>query len=314
MPELASREHIKNLPIIVSQVMEEAGVSVEDLGAIAATRGPGLKGCLLVGLGYAKGLAYARKIPLICVNHLEAHIAASYLIPMDEQPTLPCLVLLVSGGHTSLVLWEESRRYRTIANTRDDAAGEAFDKVATLLGFPYPGGPALARAAGEWGTRDTRMSFPIGVANDVGSFSFSGFKTAVQRKVRELGELQSEVRLELAAAAQEAIVSALVSKAEAALADYDAASLLLTGGVAANLSLRQRLSVIAKRKGLSLSVPPAKWCTDNAAMVGACALQEYWQHRSSYEAWSEGSKRADLGPNVGSEVSALARWPLDGLR
>ena len=311
VPELASREHLKNLPLVVKDALLKSGVAIDSIKAVSATRGPGLKGCLLVGWEYAKGLAYARGIPLIAVNHLEAHLNSCFLMPNDQQPEFPCLALLVSGGHTSLATWELPNKISVVAQTRDDAAGEAFDKIAALMGYPYPGGPALAAAAAKPDANKHAYEFPIGMADDSSAFSFSGFKTAVARKIAELSTLDAKERIDVAASAQEAIVEALLVKVDSAVQKNKVKSLLLTGGVAANGRLREKLAHFAAAKQLKFCVPAAKWCTDNAAMVGAAGLAAYQRDYAMYEQWLSG-QRADscLGLDVSFEVSAAARWPL----
>lgn len=302
VPELASREHIKNLPVVVGEALAKAGADAAQLAAVAVTRGPGLNGCLLVGVEYAKGLAYASGADLIGIHHLEAHLAASFLLETGEQPEFPCLALLVSGGHSSLVLWHGARRYQTIAETRDDAAGEAFDKVAALLGLGYPGGPALAAAAEAVEPTDVgRFEFPIGVPNDSASFSFSGFKTAVQRAVRSCGALDQRQVRAIASAAQGAIIEALIAKVEQAIDSCSPRSLLLAGGVAANRCLRERAAESCARHGLKLCILPPRWCTDNAAMVGACALRIL----------ADGAAGAGRDARLKLSMSSRARWPLD---
>lgn len=310
VPELASREHIRNLPLVIEQALGLAHCSMDDVAVVAATRGPGLNGCLLVGLGYAKGLAFASGAALIPVNHLEAHLFASFLMERSLQPLFPCLALLVSGGHTSLVLWSSEAEFQTIASTRDDAAGEAFDKVASLLGFPYPGGPALAAAADEWGERPCGFSFPIGMPDDSSAFSFSGFKTAVLRTVQEVGSLTGGKRGEIAAAVQEGVTDALLKKIEDALAQHGVRSILLTGGVAANRRIRQRVQDCAESRGLRFCAPKPKWCTDNAAMVGAAGLAAYQREPEVYDNWSKSNTQFRLGPYAPFDLSAFPRWSL----
>ncbi|MCB0325002.1 MAG: tRNA (adenosine(37)-N6)-threonylcarbamoyltransferase complex transferase subunit TsaD, partial [Bdellovibrionales bacterium] len=212
VPELASRAHLINVPLMVEEALRLAGASLDTVSAIAVTRGPGLKGCLLVGLCYAKALSHARGVPLLAVHHIEGHLLAGELLPPDERPQWPVLALVVSGGHTMLVLMRGLGDYTVIAKTRDDAAGEAFDKGATLLGLPYPGGPQLSARAKDGDP--TRFKLPVGVADDPTSFSFSGLKTAVQRLIHQLGEEAREPQTvnDLSASLQHAIVRALVEK------------------------------------------------------------------------------------------------------
>ena len=303
VPELAAREHLVNLPLLLESALKSAGIDEADITSLAVTQGPGLKGCLLVGVCFAKAFALSRGIPLIPVHHIEGHLFAGDLLPEQSQPQLPMLALVVSGGHTQLVYVEGFRRYRIVANTRDDAAGEAFDKAATLLGLSYPGGPALARKA-EAGDP---QSFPLPVAlkQDSSSFSFSGLKTALSRTIIELGsresrKLDDETTSNLAASLQSAIVKALVSKTLSACRLYQPKSVLLTGGVAANESLQKNLALELENAGIKFSVPERKWCTDNAAMIAAVAYRQLRLCDSR-------EKLQDF------EFPALPRWPLTEL-
>ena len=309
VPELAAREHITSLPILFEKALKDSSIGVNDLSAIAVTKGPGLKGCLLVGLCFAKALSYSLKKPLLALNHMEGHIFACELVPKNERATYPCIALVVSGGHTQLVLIQGFRKYKVIATTRDDAAGEAFDKSATLLGLPYPGGPALSKRATNGDSN--KFKFPIGVLNDSSSFSFSGLKTAVLKTVKALkenGELKSKDVDDISASVQLAIVKALVEKTFNACRQYGVSSLLLTGGVAANPLLRTMCAERAKELGISFVVPPTKWCTDNATMLGALALRIIEKDPSPYTSWK--ACKGMLGPDVSMEVGAVARWPL----
>lgn len=304
VPELASREHLRNLPLLVAEVLRG-----REPQAIAVTQGPGLKGCLLVGLSFAKAFALGRGIPLIPVNHLEGHLLSAELL--EEPPAYPALALIVSGGHTFLALVRSFRDYEILANTRDDAAGEAFDKTATLLGLPYPGGPSLSRLARK-GDR-LRYSFPRGMPADPKSFSFSGLKTAVARTIRE--ELQGrdrrqEVVANLAASTEEAIVGALLDKTRLALEQYRVKSLILAGGVAANLYLREQAHLLAKSFNIGLFVPPPKWCTDNAAMIAAVAVSEIRRNKDRFGAWSA---TKSLGPDAPFDLGPRPRFPIHEL-
>ncbi len=308
VPELAARAHIANLPVLVEQALGDAKCTVKDLQAIVVTGGPGLKGCLLVGLSFAKAVSFASRIPLIVANHLEGHIAAGDLVGGIAYPLLS---LVVSGGHTLLVESEDFRKYRVVANTRDDAAGEAFDKIATLLGLPYPGGPHLSALAAEGDS--TRFVFPQPVRNDPASFSFSGLKTAAMRRVQALGEERHDLQTkrDLAAGVEQLIVESLVQKSLAACAVTKPKSFLLTGGVAANAKLRTRLASELSRIGVPLVLPPPRWCTDNAAMIGALGLRIYNSRRDEFESWDRSSVVPEfLGPGVPLEVDARAKWPL----
>lgn len=318
VPELASRMHLENLPFIVQRALSEAGTEVNALRAVVVTQGPGLKGCLLVGLSFAKALAYSRNLPLLVANHLEGHVYAGELLP--DPPQYPMLCLVVSGGHTMLVFVRKFRDYDIIAQTRDDAAGEAFDKIATLLGLPYPGGPNLSRLA-EKGD-PFKYPLPEALKNDPSAFSFSGLKTAVRKLYENLGAaaLGEEERANIAASSQRAIVKTLVDKSVAASQLLNPRSFVLTGGVAANSLLRAELATALQPLGVPCVVPPAKWCTDNAAMIGALGVLLYREQRVSFEHWEkqhreEQSMPVDgfLGPGVSVGVDAKARWPLSDL-
>ncbi len=263
VPELASRQHVQAMVPVVQEALDRASCHLADVAAVAVTYGPGLAGALLVGLNFAKALAYASALPLVPVNHLEGHIYAAWM-GREEQPDFPALVLIVSGGHSDLVLMEGHGRYQRLGQTVDDAAGEAFDKVARLLGLGFPGGPAIDRLAGA--APSPRLRLPRARLERPYDFSFSGLKTKVQRIVRgEEGERPEAA--ELAAAFQESVVDSLVTKALQAAADGGARGIILAGGVAANSRLRQ---VLAERSSLPVLAPPPALCTDNGAMVAAC--------------------------------------------
>ncbi len=270
VPEMASRKHLESLLPVVEEAMSAAACDWSDLAAIAVTVGPGLSGSLLVGLNTAKAIAFARNLPLVGVSHLEAHIYANWL-EVDEStrqpPRFPLLALIVSGGHTDLLIMSDHGRYRPLGHTRDDAAGEAFDKVARLLGLGYPGGPAVEKAAQDVPAEARgRWRLPRGLASSKYDFSFSGLKTAVLRLVREQGE-ESIPQAELAAAFQDAVVDVLVAKTVRAARDERVKEIVVSGGVAANEALRQAL---VRRAPVPVRLPPPVLCTDNAAMVAAC--------------------------------------------
>lgn len=271
VPEYASREHNKLLGPVVSGVLEQAGVSLKDIDGIAVTQGPGLAGALLVGLSYAKGLAVGLDVPLYGINHIEGHIFANF-IGQAELPT-PFLCLLVSGGHTQLIHVENVHSYKLIGQTRDDAAGEAFDKVARLLGIGYPGGPLIDRISGE-GKRDfhhfSRSSFSGSY-----DFSFSGLKTNVLQYVRKQDPDFIKYNLpSIAASFQEAVVDVLSKHTMQAAEDLGHNRIVLAGGVAANSRLRERMTELAKAEGIELFQPDLRYCTDNAAMI---AFMGYWR-------------------------------------
>jgi N6-L-threonylcarbamoyladenine synthase len=266
VPELASRRHIEVILPTIQRSLDEAGVQLGDLDGIAVTQGPGLIGSLLVGCSVAKAIAYAQKLPLVGVNHLEGHIFAGFL--QEPRPAYPFLALVVSGGHTALYLAREPFSYRLIGQTRDDAAGEAFDKVAKLLGLGYPGGPAIQRIAKEGDP--TAIPFPLAQITDgAPDFSFSGIKTAVSLFVRKRRPLSQELVRDIAASFQATAVKMLVRKTVKAALRLGIRSILLTGGVAANNLLRQSLTAETSDRGWELSIPPIALCTDNAAMIAA---------------------------------------------
>jgi N6-L-threonylcarbamoyladenine synthase len=277
VPELASRAHLSLIIPIVHGALQGAGTDLSDIEGIAVTSGPGLVGSLLVGVSAGKALALARNIPFIGIHHIEGHIQSLFLDP--PFPDYPAIVLVVSGGHTELVLMREPLSYEVLGGTRDDAAGEAFDKVAKLLGLGYPGGPAVERAA--LGGDDSFTAFPVSRVPDF-EFSFSGLKTAVFVYAREKGESFVRENLpHILASFQRAVVDALVGKTLRALAEHDVRTLLLAGGVAANRALRDRLAIEAVRNGFSLFVPPLKYCTDNAAMIARAGHERFMRGMSS---------------------------------
>jgi N6-L-threonylcarbamoyladenine synthase len=270
VPELASRRHIEVITPVVERALAEAGVELGGLAGIAVTQGPGLVGSLLVGCSMAKALAWAHALPLVGVNHLEGHIYAAFLT--DEPPDWPFLALVVSGGHTALYHVPAPRQYRLVGQTRDDAAGEAFDKVAKLLGLGFPGGPAIQRVAEQGDPR--AIEFPVANMTDgARDFSFSGIKTSVSLHVRRHGPLGERQVADVAASFQAAVVRMLVRKTVRAALHLGVKRLVLTGGVAANAALRAGLAAQAGEHGLRLHVPPPRLCTDNAAMITAAGAE-----------------------------------------
>jgi N6-L-threonylcarbamoyladenine synthase len=270
VPEVAAREHLRAIDGLVQQALGDAGISLRDADAVAATVGPGLVGCLLVGANYGRGLALAAGLPFVGVNHLEGHVYANWLYEGSDappEPEIPAVVLIVSGAHSDLVLMEGHRRFRLLGRTIDDAAGEAFDKVARLLGLGFPGGPEIERAAKQGDPN----AFPLPRATlaDRYDFSFSGLKTAVLRLVRALQEKGEVPVADVAASFQKAITDALAEKTARAAAEHAVDTVMLGGGVAANSALREE---IQKRIGHTLRVPPPRLCTDNGAMIGAAAF------------------------------------------
>jgi N6-L-threonylcarbamoyladenine synthase len=275
VPEVAAREHLRALDAITEKAMRDAGRELPEIDAVAATVGPGLIGCLLVGANYGRGLALSAGLPFVGVNHLEGHVYANWLYEVERgepsdpppEPEIPAVVLVVSGAHSDLVLMEGHRRFRPLGRTIDDAAGEAFDKVARLLHLGFPGGPIIERVAKDGDPN----SFPLPRAAlaDRFDFSFSGLKTAVLRLVRELEKKGSVPVADVAASFQKAITEMLAEKTARAAAEHAVETVLLGGGVAANMALRE---AIARRIGHPLRVPPPRLCTDNGAMIGAAAF------------------------------------------
>jgi len=261
VPEVASREHLRKVGPVVVEALTEAGCTIEDIDAVAGTRGPGLAGSLLVGFNAAKAIAYGRDLPFLGVNHLEGHVYANWLTEGPE-PTFPALCLVVSGGHSDLVLMESHGSYRRVGGTRDDAAGEAFDKVGRLLGLPFPGGPSVAREAAKGGP--SSLDLPRAWMPGTFDFSFSGLKTAVLHVVRSEKYDVPTIAWEF----QEAVVDVLSGKTARLARELGVAQVLVAGGVAANGRLREELQ---ERCPVPVRFPLPKYCTDNAAMIGAVA-------------------------------------------
>ncbi|MGI8944939.1 MAG: tRNA (adenosine(37)-N6)-threonylcarbamoyltransferase complex transferase subunit TsaD [Thermoleophilaceae bacterium] len=267
VPEVASRRHLETVDAVIADALEAAGVGLAEVETVAVTRGPGLIGALLVGVSTAKALAAARGLPLVPVDHLHGHVVAGTLAPDPIAP--PYLCLVASGGHTFLARVEDPAGYVVLGATLDDAAGEAFDKGARMLGLGYPGGPALDRLARTGDGNAFDFPRPAPAALD---FSFSGLKTALLYALRDLGELEAQRRrADLAASYQRAIVDALTGRVRQALAREGLESLALGGGVAANSELRETVAELCSELGVRLSIPPPELCTDNAAMIAAAA-------------------------------------------
>ena len=292
VPELASRDHVRKLLPLIRSVLTAAGTAAADLNGVAYTAGPGLIGALLTGASLARSLAYAWGVPALGVHHLEGHLLAPLLEP--EPPPFPHVALLVSGGHTMLIEVQAIGSYRLLGETRDDAAGEAFDKTAKLLGLPYPGGPELARLADK-GTPGV-FTFPRPMLDRPGlEFSFSGLKTAVVHALRGR-EMTDAVRADVAEAVQLSIVETLTTKALRALEETGLDTLVVSGGVSANRRLRSRLTEAARREGARVYYPRIEFCTDNAAMIAVAGLA-----------------RLKAGQHDGLDIQARARWALESL-
>jgi N6-L-threonylcarbamoyladenine synthase len=296
VPEVAARHHLELTAPVVEAALQEAGVALDQIEAVAATAGPGLIGALLVGISTAKAIAAARRLPLIPVDHLQGHVAANFLEPDPLEP--PFLCLIASGGHTLLAGVRDHEGYELLGQTLDDAAGEAFDKSARLLGLGYPGGPAVQREA-ESGD-PAAFEMPVAMARDPGlDFSFSGLKTAVLYRCRELGpEGVAERRADLAASFQAAVVGQLTTKLKRALKKGDWEAVALGGGVAANGPLREAVADICEERGIRLKLVPISLCTDNAAMIGAAARHATpipYPDYLGYDAFATG-ERAAGGP------------------
>ena len=287
VPEIAARAHVEILPGLIRQVLAEADVGIGEVDAIAATAGPGLIGGVMVALLAGKGLSLATGKPLIAVNHLEGHALSPRLVDPDLE--FPYLLLLASGGHCQLLEVRGVGDYRRLATTIDDAAGEAFDKAAKLLGLPYPGGPAIEALAQEGKPDAIALPRPL-VGSGEPHFSFAGLKSAVQRAVASGKHAPADI----AASFQQAVVDCMVDRTALALGKTDAPSLVVAGGVAANRPLRSALAALAEKHDRNFSVPPAWLCTDNAAMIG----------------WA-GVERLAAGLTDGLDAPARARWPLD---
>ncbi|MEI7785346.1 MAG: tRNA (adenosine(37)-N6)-threonylcarbamoyltransferase complex transferase subunit TsaD [Betaproteobacteria bacterium] len=268
VPELASRDHIRRVLPLMQQVLSQCGSTLGEVDLVAYTRGPGLAGALLVGAGLACALAAALGKPALGIHHLEGHLLSPFL--SDEAPEFPFVALLVSGGHTQLMRVQGVGDYELLGETIDDAAGEAFDKSAKLLGLPYPGGPHLSKLADAGDAQAFKLPRPLLHSGDL-DFSFAGLKTAVLTQVQRLGDQVDARRADLAAATQAAIVDVLVAKSLAALERTDLDRLVVAGGVGANRLLRQRLDAACRRLGVRVHYPELQWCTDNGAMIALAA-------------------------------------------
>ncbi len=271
VPEVASRNHIDNIAGVVESALEEAEITLDEVDGVAVTYGPGLEGALIVGVAYAKSLAYAKNIPLLGVHHIKGHIFANFL--EDENLAPPFLSLVVSGGHTHLIKVNSYDSFEILGKTRDDAAGEAYDKVARVMGLEYPGGPKIDKYA-EKGIDN--LDFPrVWISNDTLDFSFSGLKSAVLNYLNGCKMKGEDYKVEdVSASFQNAVVEVLVGKTEKALKQEDIKTLILGGGVACNNGLRKGITEMAEKNGIDLHLPNKKYCTDNAAMIASVGYYE----------------------------------------
>jgi N6-L-threonylcarbamoyladenine synthase len=283
VPELASRDHVRRLLPLLAQMLDRAGRRVDEVDLVAYTQGPGLGGALLVGASVAAGIGLALGCPVVGIHHLEGHLLSPLLA--DPRPDFPFVALLVSGGHTQLMRVDGVGRYALLGETQDDAAGEAFDKTATVLGLGYPGGPALAALAERGDAGRFRFPRPMLASGDL-DFSFSGLKTAVLTRTRELGPLDERARADLAAGFQAAIVDVLAAKCAAALEREGLDRLVVAGGVGANAALRARLAADARASGREVYFPPLRLCTDNGAMIAFAAALRQGAERPALEGFA----------------------------
>lgn len=308
VPEVAARHHLELAAPVVEAALGEAGVTLDQIEAVATTAGPGLIGALLVGISTAKGIAAARRLPLIPVDHLQGHVAANFLEPGPLEP--PFLCLIASGGHTLLAGVRDHEGYELLGQTLDDAAGEAFDKSARLLGLGYPGGPLVQREA-EGGDPEA-FEMPVAMTRNPGlDFSFSGLKTAVLYRCRELGPKGvAERRADLAASFQAAVVGQLTAKLKRALKGGEWEAVALGGGVAANGPLREAVGELCERMGVRLKLVPIALCTDNAAMIGAAARYAEpipYPEYLGYDAFASGERPADGPIPLGMSAKSARR-------
>ncbi|MES3694738.1 tRNA (adenosine(37)-N6)-threonylcarbamoyltransferase complex transferase subunit TsaD [Mammaliicoccus sciuri] len=277
VPEVASRQHVEVMTTVIDEALKNANMQMDDIDAIAVTEGPGLIGALLVGVASAKALAFSHQKPLIPVHHIAGHIYANHLVKPLE---FPLIALIVSGGHTELIYMKNHLDFEVIGETRDDAVGEAYDKVARTIGLPYPGGPEVDRLS-QIG-QDT-LNFPrVWLEKDSYDFSFSGLKSAVINTLHNKKQKNEEIiKEDVATSFQNSVVEVLVGKTMAAVKDYDVQHLIVAGGVAANKGLRHALEQKSNKLGIDLSIPPLNLCTDNAAMIGSVAHFLYENNRFS---------------------------------
>lgn len=279
VPEIASRKHIEKINQVIEEALKEADITLEEIDAIGVTYGPGLVGALLVGVAQAKAMSFAAKKPLIGVHHIEGHVSANYIEHKELEP--PFLCLIVSGGHTHLVLVKEYGEYQIIGRTRDDAAGEAFDKVARAIGLGYPGGPKIDKLSKEGNSK--AIEFPRAhIEGSPYDFSFSGLKSAVLNYINSMEMKGGDInRADVAASFQEAVVDVLVTRTIMAAKDFNMKKLAIAGGVAANSSLREAMARACSENGFEYYYPSLVYCTDNAAMIGVAAYYEYIEGKRS---------------------------------
>ncbi len=296
VPELASRDHIRRLLPLLEGVLADAGRTRQQIDAIAVTEGPGLVGALLVGTAFAHALAFALKVPVLGIHHLEGHLLSPLM--SDDPPAFPFVALLVSGGHTQLMQVAGVGDYTMLGETVDDAAGEAFDKTAKLLGLPYPGGPSLARLAESGDDAAFALPRPMLHSGNL-DFSFSGLKTAVATAVKHAGPLSDAMKADIAASFQRAAVDLLVAKSMAALGTSGSTRLVVAGGVGANRLLRAELASAAAKRGATVHFPALEWCTDNGAMIALAGALRI--------------ARDGLPASRGTAFDVRPRWSLDGL-
>jgi len=293
VPEIASRKHIESIAPVILEALHDADATLADMDGIAVTRGPGLIGSLLIGLSAAKAISFARGIPYVGVNHLEGHVAAVFLT--DHKPQFPFIALVVSGGHTNIYMVRGFQHFHTIGQTRDDAAGEAFDKAAKLLDIGYPGGVVIDRLAKQ-GDREA-IAFPRSMKDSL-DFSFSGLKTSLLNYLKKRPSKITEQEIpDITASFQEAIVDVLVQKTIRAALNYSISRIVVCGGVAANSRLREAFVSASQKEGIEVFIPPLRLCTDNAAMIAVVGEQLL-----------SGGKRDSM------DLNAVSRWPLDTLQ
>jgi len=292
VPELSSRAHMQIVKPLVDKALKESNLNFGNLDLITATAGPGLIGALLVGLTYAKGLAFSLNKPFIAVNHIEGHIFSGFL--MVDKPEFPFLALVVSGGHTLLLYVKSFTEIQQLGTTVDDAAGEAFDKVSKMLAFGYPGGPKI-QTASEIGDED-KIKFPVAQLKNPYNFSFSGLKTSVLRYIQknfsDVNDIPEKEKNNIAASFQKAVVNALIQNTERALENYDVKSISLVGGVAANAKLRNEITMLSKKYGKKIIIPSFEFCGDNAAMIA-------FRGKSLFETGRQDSLNAKPYPSLG---------------